>query len=352
VLDDDASDLSLLETALAAVSPFLPASAIVVVSSQLPVGTARIFRQRLQERDPSVELVYSPENLRLGEAIECYLRPGHVIIGSDSDDAGRSVAELFGVLDAEMLLMALPAAEMAKHCINSFLATSVALANQWADICASYGADYFTVADAIKRDPRIGPRAYLSPGLGFSGGTLGRDLQALSAAGYAAGVDAPLFGEVWRYNASRREIVGAMAERALGSIEGKTICFLGMTYKAGTSTLRRSVALEVAGDLARRGAQLRGYDPMADWSSALVPSQLTVAHNAYDAADGCDILVLLTEWPEFRALDYDRILSNMRGTTLIDTKGLLLSRAEELESLGFNLLFFGRPLASPRFMDG
>jgi UDPglucose 6-dehydrogenase len=297
----------------------------------------------LQSHDASLELVYSPENLRLGEAIACYLRPGHVIVGCDDADAGASVAELFAVLDARVVIMDLPSAEMAKHCINTFLATSVTLANHWADLCARIGADYAAIAEAIKLDPRIGSRAYVGPGLGFSGGTLGRDLKVLESVSSAVGVDAPLFGTIWEYNARRPRIVARIAEEMLGSLVGRTVGVLGMTYKPGTSTLNRSIAVEVALDLAACDASLQVYDPMADWSEMPSIRGFRVCASALQAATGSDLLLLLTDWSEFRELDLAGIASAMNGTTLLDMKGVLRGRVEELQALGLDVYFLGVP---------
>jgi len=341
--EDDSSDISLLVRSLETIRPFLTAGAIVIVSSQLPVGTARQLRTMLQRDDPSLELVYSPENLRLGEAIACYLRPGHIIVGCDEPDAGNSVAELFTVLDGRVVVMDLPSAEMTKHCINTFLATSVTLANQWADICAATGADYSAVAAAIKLDPRIGSRAYVTAGLGFSGGTLGRDLRVLESASEALQVDAPLFGQILDYNVRRPGIVAAMAEEMLGSLAAKTVALLGMTYKPGTSTLHRGIAIDVARDLAGRGARLQAYDPMADWSEMPPLRHFRVCGSAHEAATGSDMVVLLTEWAEFSELDSADLVSAMKGTTVLDTKGVLRGRADELRSLGLEVRFLGLP---------
>lgn len=340
---DDSSDLTLLHRALDAIGPHLRSQTIVIVSSQLPVGTAREFRRLLQSRDPSLEVIYSPENLRLGQALRCYENPGHVIIGCDNPESGRSAASLFAPMEARVVIMDLPSAEMSKHCINTFLATSVTLANQWADICTAMGADFGQVSAAIRLDPRIGANAYLTPGLGFSGGTLGRDLKVLHSLDEEMGLGARLFGEVWDYNASRPDVVRRVLQSALGGLGALKICLLGMTYKAGTSTLRRSVAVQVAEVLTAAGASLSVYDPEAEWGSATLPSSLAICESSREAARDADALVLLTEWEEFRVLDYAEILETMRGSILFDTKDILLSREQELRTMGWNLLQIGRP---------
>ncbi len=336
--DDDSSDLTPIEEALERIAPSLDKDAIVIISAQLPVGTSRRLRQHLRTVAATVELVYSPENLRLGEAVACYLRPGHIVIGEESREAGDQVAALFAPMQARIFRMNLPSAEMTKHCINSFLATSVTLANQWADIAAVMGADFRDIAPVLRADPRIGERAYITPGIGFSGGTLGRDLRVLEQVNRERlDAAAPLFGDVWRYNQRRRGVVARRAATLLGGLEGRRIALLGMTYKPGTSTLRQSLPLAVARDLLSRGARVAAHDPRADWSEVAAPEGLTVATSAYEAAAGADLLVLLTEWPEYRELDFARLARDARGCVLLDTKGFLADKAPEASEAGLRI---------------
>jgi UDPglucose 6-dehydrogenase len=288
--------------------------------------------------------VYSPENLRLGEALACYARPGHIVIGADDHAAAEAVAGLFAPMEATCLRMSLASAEMTKHAINSFLAASITLSNQWADLCAAVGADFAEVAAAMKHDPRIGKRAYLSPGVGFSGGTLGRDLRVLDALNRAqAGGKCPIFGDIWNYNRARLEVVRDRCQQVLGGVQDRTIALLGMTYKPGTSTLRRSLPLQIAEDLATHGAAVRAFDPRADWNEVAPPRRVAVCASAYEAARGAEMLVLLTEWPDFRDLDYGRIKTAMTRPILFDTKNMLQSQRSDLERLGFRVLTIGRP---------
>ena len=342
VRDDDSSDISILEETIKAIASHLAPKTILIISAQLPVGTARGFRTKLKAVDSSLEVVYSPENLRLGEAINCYLNPGHIVIGADEPQASQAVAELFSPMQAECLFMNLPSAEMTKHGINSFLAASITLANQWADICTEVGADFAQVAAAMKYDPRIGKRAYLSAGIGFSGGTLGRDLQVLEGINKDTGNSSPIFGDIWRYNKERVKVVGKVAEDVLGNLQGKTITLLGMTYKPGTSTLRRSLPLEVASDLVARGASIKAYDPKANWSEAHLPAQFKSFANVYEAVEKANLVVLLTEWSEFKDLDFSEIRKRMEEKIFFDTKSFLINRFAEMEALGFTVLSIGR----------
>ena len=344
VQDDDSSDLTPIEEALRRIAPFLSAEAVVIVSAQLPVGTSRQLRERLRAVAPTVELVYSPENLRLGEALACYMRPGHIVIGAESREAGDRVAALFAPMQARIFRMNLPSAEMTKHCINSFLATSVTLANQWADLAGAMGADFRDIAAALRADPRIGERAYVTPGIGFSGGTLGRDLKVLDRVSRER-LDgaAPLFGEVWRYNQDRVAVVARRATALLGALAGRRVALLGMTYKPGTSTLRRSLSLAVARDLLGQGARVAAHDPRADWDEVKPPAGLVVAATPYAAAEEADLLVLLTEWPEYRDLDFARLARSARQPLLLDTKGFLWAKAGELAAAGWKLLGLADP---------
>jgi len=173
--DGDQSDLTPVEQAFESIGRDAAGEVQLVLMSQVSVGTCRRLAGKLCRQAPGLRfsLVYQPENLRLGEALACYMRPGHIVIGAESREAGDRVAALFAPMQARIFRMNLPSAEMTKHCINSFLATSVTLANQWADLAGAMGADFRDIAAALRADPRIGERAYVTPGIGFSGGTLG-----------------------------------------------------------------------------------------------------------------------------------------------------------------------------------
>jgi len=328
VLPDDRSDLTLLENALEGILKHARGDTIIIVSSQVPAGTCRAWRERIQTAHPGVEIVYSPENLRLGEALQCYARPGHVVIGADSESATARVSRLFTPMQADLLCMDLTSAELVKHGINAFLATSITFANQLADVCDRARGSFAHVARAMRTDPRIGAKAYLDAGLGFSGGTLGRDLRVLSEWNERAGNVSPLFGQVWQYNARRVEVVAAKLKSAIGLIEGKTIGVLGLTYKPGTSTLRRSLPLAVVEDLIARGARVQAYDPRADWAEVRVPHGLVLASDVQGACRDADAVVLLTEWQEFRDVDLALLLSKMRGKVLFDTRGIWRERVD------------------------
>ncbi|OGR98181.1 MAG: hypothetical protein A2902_06105 [Elusimicrobia bacterium RIFCSPLOWO2_01_FULL_64_13] len=321
VLDDDRSDLAPLENAVASLGRVLKDGSIVIVSSQTPAGTCARFRKELKSLNPALDCAYSPENLRLGEALSNYLRPGRIILGAAEESTRRKVQKLFSAIPAEVVPMGLASAEMVKHGINAFLAGSVAFANELADLCENIGADVRDVVAGMKSDPRIGERAYLSPGIGFSGGTLGRDLRVLDGISGNGGAGS-LFGKALESNGRRKAAIVAKIESlSPGGVRGRRIGVLGLTYKPGTSTLRRSLPAEIVRLLAERGALITVFDPKADlgeWTGGAAPER---ARSAEDVVRGSEIVLLLTEWPEFLALPWKKLAGS--GRTVFDAKGFL-----------------------------
>src|SRR5205823_2580706 len=197
----------------------------------------------------------------------------------------------------------LASAEMAKHALNGFLAASVSFVNEIAALCEATGADVLSVVEALKSDPRVGQRAFLAPGLGFAGGTLARDIQVLKAVGRAASFGTPLLDGVLGVNRRRADVVLRRLAAACGKLDGSLVGVLGLTYKAGTSTLRRSVALDVIRALVAAGAKVRAFDPKADLSELDAPPEFELVAGAYDATRGAPALLVLTGWPAFARLD-------------------------------------------------
>lgn len=339
---DDRPDLAPLEAAVRAFTPHLAAGATVVVSSQVPVGTSERWRDQIRREasNPGVDLVYSPENLRLGEALACYTHPDRIVVGVNDDATRDKVAQLFGRIDAPIVWMSVASGEMAKHALNAFLATSVSFINEVATLCEVAGADVLSVVQALKTDARIGPRAFLNAGFGFAGGTLARDVQVLRDLGASCRRTTPLLEGVLEVNASRPVLLLNWLQELYADVRDLSVGVLGLTYKAGTSTLRRSVALDVIGSLRRAGVHVRAYDPKADLSEVNGPIDFDVVGDAYEAARGASALAILTEWPEFVALDFERVRSAMARPVVFDGKNLLADL--ELADRGFVYRGIGR----------
>jgi UDPglucose 6-dehydrogenase len=336
--EEDRSLTRILEERTLELGSALDDGAIVVVSAQTPVGLCAHLRRLLQQGNPTLELACSPENLRLGEALANYLRPGRIVLGTADPDCERRCRQLLGRLEGEILAMSLESAEMVKHGINSFLATSIVFANQLADLCEVCGADLDDVVRGMRSDPRIGARAYLDAGLGFSGGTLGRDLRALSARTPAHQED--FFGYVWELNRRRKDHLLARLQERFGPLAGRRVAVLGLTYKPGTSTLRRSLPLEIVGELERLGARPVVYDPQADYAELGGAPPFEVARALEEAVAGSDLVLLLTPWPEFRQAPWEKLASTMKRPRLFDA-----ARAVDpptLRQAGFQFAGIGR----------
>ena len=342
---DDRSDLTPILAAVDEIGRWADPGALVVVSSQVPVGTCEALEARLRERTGAAGLgvAYCPENLNLGRAIDTFLSPDRLVIGADTHAAAARTRSLFAGVRAPALVMSRRSAEMTKHALNSFLATSVSFVNEIADLCDVTGADVVDVVRGLKSDSRIGPRAFLAPGLGFAGGTLARDIQVLRAQGEARGMATLLLDATLAVNRSRVALVERRLAREYGDLADVEVAILGLTYKPGTSTLRRSIALDIGQRLAAAGCPVRGFDPMVRPGAPEVPFRACA--DAYAAADGADALVIATEWPEFRDLDFVRIHAAMRRPLVIDCKNHL--DPESLAALGFHYAGTGRPVRKP-----
>lgn len=337
--EKDEVDLSEIFASSTELAKCLDNDSIIIVSSQVPVGTCEQIRSVIKQSNPLVnfDVAYSPENLRLGQAIEAFKNPERIVIGADNPVTLDKVEDFFAPVDALTVRMNLKTAEMTKHALNAFLATSISFANEIANLCDELGADALKVAEALRLDGRIGQKARLLPGLGFSGGTLARDLKVLKNLGDKFGYETHLINGVLKVNEQQNKLVIRKLTKVYGSIKGLTIGVLGLTYKADTSTLRRSAALEIIRDLINEGAIVKAYDPKAALKEVEVHKEFEFCPDSYAVAKGADALVIVTEWPEFKSLNFDLIKSEMKKPVLIDTKNIL-DREQMIEK---GVLYFG-----------
>jgi UDPglucose 6-dehydrogenase len=341
VLDDDTASLGTLEALVKQMGSVLRAPTVLVVMSQVPVGTSHRLASSIGEATGlPVPVVCMPENLRLGGALDVFFHPDRLVIGTDDPAVGRRVQELFSAQDCPKVTMSVASAEMSKHAMNAYLATCISFMSQLSDLCEAVGADAWDVAAALKADARVSPRAPVLPGLGFAGGTLGRDLQSLRAAGREHGVPADLFDAVWSVNHRRLSSTVDRVRALVGELAGARIGVLGLTYKPGTSTLRRSQSVELARGLVSAGATVVAHDP-AVAPSAGVELGFAVAEDPYAAAADADALVLMTTWPDYKDLDPQRLAATMRRRIVFDPAGFL--DAPRLADAGFVHAVVGRP---------
>ena len=340
--DNDQVDLSEINQTTQQLADWLQNGTIIIISSQIPVGTSEIVKSIIKSQKPKLDfdVAYVPENLRLGQAISRFMNPERIVIGADNEVTLNKVEAFFSVIKDQKLKMNLRSAEMTKHALNAFLATSISFANEIANICDEVGADALKVAAALRSDSRIGPKALLKPGLGFAGGTLARDIKVLQKLGKEAGYETRLIDGVFEVNRQQNKMIAGKLEKIYGSVQNLTVGVFGLTYKAGTSTLRRSASLEIIKDLVSRGAKIKAYDPKADLREIQGPIEFEFCSDPFEAAKGTDALIFVTDWPEFRELDFTRIKTLMKKPVLIDAQNMLDS--ESLIQKGFVYLGVGR----------
>ena len=324
--DDDKADVDFVFRQVESTLPLLEENAVVVVSSQMPVGSIAQLEQ-LASRECShknLNFCSSPENLRLGRALEAFLNPDRVVLGIRDDEAKDVLCDLFDGITENLVWMGVESAEMTKHAINAFLGMSIAFTNEFAAVCEQVNADAREVEIGLKTEQRIGPGAYLAPGSAFSGGTLARDLKFLEEISSGYNLANPIFGSVLKSNNEHKKWVQRRIQSVLGDLKGKSIAVWGLTYKPGTDTLRRSLSVETCDWLHQEGAQIIVHDPSEciipdRWSKQAkrVETPLTALHEA-------SALVIGTPWPEYRELSLDDIKNSVtKGFVVFDSDRIL-----------------------------
>jgi UDPglucose 6-dehydrogenase len=328
---DGAADLRAVESVLAEVRDILPAGCAVATKSTVPVGTA----DRLQHM-VGVPIVSNPEFLREGSAVDDFLNPDRIVVGSCDEAAARKVGDLYAALQAPTLVLDAPSAEMVKYAANCFLAVKLSYVNAIAQLCDRVGADVQAVTDGMGYDPRIG-RSFLKPGPGWGGSCLPKDTTALMHIADSVGLDFGLLREAIEQNARQQEDVLDRIRRACdGTVRGARIGLLGLAFKAGTNDLRDSPAVRIAEALVAEGAEVTAHDPAITGEM----SGMRLVDDPYEAVKGAIAVVVLTEWPEFRTLDWTRVAELMDGFTVVDTRNLL--DGDDLGQAGLTWQALGR----------
>ncbi|MFB9906541.1 UDP-glucose dehydrogenase family protein [Allokutzneria oryzae] len=316
-----AADLMAVESVISEVRDLLPRGCVVVNKSTVPVGTAERVHKLLDR--PDIAVVSNPEFLREGSAVHDFLNPDRIVVGSSAQDAAERVAALYARLGAPTVLTDAPSAELVKYAANCFLAMKLSYVNAVAELSERLGANVADVTEGIGYDRRIG-QAFLQPGPGWGGSCLPKDTHALIQAADAVDFDFMLLRATIDTNTRQRQrIVTKIREACGGSLDGVRLGLLGLTFKAGTDDLRDSPALAVAALLREEGAELTAYDPGVAGAVPGVTDTVRVVGDAYEVAKGAAGLVLLTEWPEFRTLDWSRVAALLEGRVVIDTRNHL-----------------------------
>jgi UDPglucose 6-dehydrogenase len=334
---DGTADLSFIESAASAMAPHLQPGTVVINKSTVPVGSTNFVADALGRDDVSV--VSNPEFLREGSSVHDFLHPDRVVIGAEDEQAALRLISLYVGLTAPVIVTDPRSAELIKYASNAYLATKLSFINEIAALAEALGADMEDVALGVGSDPRIG-RNYLNPGPGWGGSCLPKDTQALLRMGEHAGHELVLLRSVVDVNDAQYErMVDKVAELVGAPLVGRRVAVWGLTFKAGTDDLRRSPALEVVRRLLERGAEVHAYDP-AITAGHDVGASVKVLGDPYDACDGADVLLVLTEWPEFKRLDLDLVAERLEERRVVDTRNLLDRAA--LRRTGFDYRGVGR----------
>lgn len=316
VSEDDVADVAGVRRSLETLAEDLQPGTLVIVSSQVPVG----FTAALERDWAALALRFAvcPENLRLGKAIDVFLNPERIVVGVRDELSKAQIETILAGCGGERTWMGVESAEMTKHALNAFLATSVTFINELARLCEAVGADAAEVERGLKSEARIGPKAYLSPGAAFAGGTLARDVRFLMELGGKHGKPTPLAEGVWQSNQTHKGWVRDHLARLLATTTDPVVTLLGLTYKPGTDTLRRSSAVELAAWLASRGVKVKAYDPAVRHLPPGLDRTVTLCYTPTDALSGSDAVVVATAWPDFRSLSADDLVRQMRTAQVLD----------------------------------
>ena len=325
---DGHADVSYVNAAAEQVARALTGYAVIVTKSTVPVGTGRRIAEIMRRAQPDLEfdVASNPEFLREGSAIGDFMRPDRVVIGTDSERAREVLRRLYRplyLIEAPILFTGLETAELTKYAANSFLAMKVTFINEMADLCERIGADVHDVARGIGLDGRIG-RKFLHPGPGYGGSCFPKDTLALMRISQDWGAPSRLVETTVAVNEARKAGMAARVIAACGgSVRGKTVAVLGLTFKPETDDMRDAPSLPIVSRLSEEGAAVRAFDPVGmEQARPLLPGGITYCADAYDALRDADALVLLTEWNEFRALSPDRIRAAMRGQVVVDLRNV------------------------------
>ncbi len=344
---DGHADLSYVYAAAEQVAHALTGYAVIVTKSTVPVGTGRRIAEIVRHARPDLEfdVASNPEFLREGSAIADFMRPDRVVIGAESEQAREVLRRLYRplyLIEAPIVFTAIETAELTKYAANAFLAMKVTFINEVADLCEKVGADVHDVARGIGLDGRIG-RKFLHAGPGFGGSCFPKDTLALMRIAQDHGAPTRLVEAVVAVNDARK---ASMATRVIaacgGSVRGKTIAVLGLTFKPETDDMRDAPSVPILWRLTEDGAEIRAFDPAGmEQAQAVLPPSISYCGDALEAAGGADALVLVTEWNEFRAIAPERLAGAMRGRVVVDLRNVYDPAA--MRAAGFSYHCVGRP---------
>ena len=341
---DGHADLSYVFGAATEIARSLKGYTVVVTKSTVPVGTsrevARIIREQRTEAD--FDMCSNPEFLREGAAIEDFMRPDRVVIGTEGQRARQAMRALYRPLylnETPILMTSPETAELIKYAANAFLATKITFINEMADLCEKVGADVQEVARGIGLDRRIGPK-FLHAGPGYGGSCFPKDTLALVKTAQQHGTPTKLVEAVVEANDARKQAMAERIIKGMGGVSGRTIAILGLTFKPNTDDMRDAPSLDIIPALQAAGASIRAFDPIGRHEAEKLLTDVTYGKSPYDTVDGADAVVILTEWNEFRALDLDRMAGLLNQPVMFDFRNIY--KVEDMANAGYTYISIGR----------
>lgn len=352
--DDGSADLTYVEDVAGSIARNLNGYKVIVTKSTVPVGTGEKIRKIILEVnkkgvDPesrlgqAFDIVSNPEFLREGSAIEDFMRPNRVVIGASSDRAVEIMKELYRplyLIETPFVITNVESAEMIKYASNAFLATKISFINEVANICERVGADIHAVAKGMGLDHRIGSK-FLHPGPGYGGSCFPKDTQAIEQIARKNGYNFEIVEAVITINKKQKERMIEKIVSICGDLKGKTIGILGLSFKPNTDDMRDAPSVDIISGLLKRGAKVKAYDPVAmDEARKIFNNNIEYCKDSYDAAEGSDALVLITEWNQFRNLDIGRIKGLLKSPILIDLRNVY--EPQKMKESGFRYAGIGR----------
>jgi len=350
--DNGETDLSAVKEVALEIARYIDRYKVIVNKSTVPVGTGTLVRDIIEtnkRRNVDFDVVSNPEFLKEGTAINDTLYPDRIVIGAPSPQVAMTLLELYAPLERPMLITDVQSSEMIKYASNAFLATKISFINAIANICEASGADIIQVVKGMGSDRRIGSE-FLNPGLGFGGSCFPKDTESLVHTAQKYGYDFQILKAVLEENRVRVTHFMKRVEAETGSLKDKNAGLLGLAFKPNTDDLRDAKSLELIDFLQKAGATVRAYDPIAMENAQVRFPDVVYCQSSYEAAEGCDFLIIVTEWNEFKLLNLEKLRSVMKEPVIFDGRNIY--DPKRLENLGFRYISTGRPVPSGANAEG
>ncbi len=344
--DDGAADLSFIKDVAEVIAKNMNGYKVIVTKSTVPVGTGKLITEIIesnQVESGSFDVVSNPEFLREGSAIEDFMRPNRVVIGANSPQATAILKDLYRplfLIDAPFVITNVETAEMIKYASNAFLATKISFINEMANLCEKVGADVHLVAKGMGLDHRIGSK-FLHPGPGYGGSCFPKDTLALARISREKDFEFEIVEAVIRVNKRQKKLMLKKIINGVKEVKGKKIALWGLAFKPNTDDIRDAPSIDIINGLLQEGASIRAFDPAAiEEAKKVLKNSIEYASNMYDAITGCDTLVIMTEWNQFRNPDFERLKKALKTPLIIDLRNVY--DPERMKELGFQYICVGR----------